>query len=401
MRIILYNPNSRGGNFDYVRELSKAYKNFPGVKEVRLLMPRNAEIPDDEGVKILMSDQPFFSLRLYSQLYFLTRSFVNPICLFFYLLRRGPAFVIFNDYDQVTSYFWVPLFKLLRKRFTFSVILHDPDRDHYFRYRRLSSLTMRKVMTLANIAFYHDYLPDRPYYSGVSCRFVSVPHGQYKQLSLTNADGVLKEKLMKFKGNSLLLGAIGNIRSEKNYDLLIDAIGTTKGIRLLISGIPANTSVSVEQLRKKIQSMNLIDDVMIIEKYADWSELKAMGEICDAFILYYSKTFQSQSGALNLFSSFRKPFLVSSNGSPMSMLVNKYELGLSTIPDSGMELKRMLEKFRAGDHASAKWEEYFSYASWDKHIEIAITALKEINNRDNSLSLASDRLMSLDINSKS
>ena len=125
----------------------------------------------------------FFSARLYSRSYFLFRSIINPIIFFLYLVNhRGN--VVFNDFDQSTSFLWVPLVKLVKRKRIFSVVLHDPDRNGYFKSLSLSVKTMQKVMSVMDIAFYHEVLPDRPYYRKESkTSYIAVPHGLYDDSS--------------------------------------------------------------------------------------------------------------------------------------------------------------------------------------------------------------------------
>lgn len=377
MQIIIYNPNSRGGNYDYALKLFDSYLKNKKNHDVQLILPVNALAPDGlTAHRSLINDAPNTRIKLFSQLYFLFRSIVNPIKFFFWL-RGKSGVIIFNDYDQTTSFLWVPLFKLFRKNFIYSVILHDPDRDHYFRFKFLSNKTMKKVMSLMNIAFYHDSLPEREYYSSHKTQYVSVPHGLYSINASVQKSETLNLKLTSFKGADLLIGAIGNIRLEKNYSMILNALVKVSGVKLLISGIPANTSVRMESLKKQVTDLNLQDRVLIYEKYADHAELKAIGQNCDAFILYYSTTFKSQSGILNLFASFQKPLLVSDNGSPLSAIVKKFQIGILAAPDSESDLINMLSHFKRNEIPIAHWKEFFEYASWEKHVSIAVKAFDD------------------------
>lgn len=379
MNVIIYSPNSHGGNYDYSLQLTKAYGKRSEVSTIDLVLPQNAKAEADAiNRKVLVKDVPPKSGKTFSRLYFLWRTFLNPLRFYFLLLKRKSGYVIFNDYDQASSFLWVPLFKTLGKRFVFAVILHDPDRDHYFHVQWLSTWTMKRVMSLMDVAFFHDILPQRIYYQNSDTRYICVPHGLYDTVINAQRDDLICERLKTFKGRDLLIGAIGNIRHEKNYEIIIEALSVTAGVKLLISGIPANTSVNVEMLRKKVEKSGISDRVLIFEKYASTDELKAMGEQCDAFILYYSQTFKSQSGILNMFAPFQKPLLVSDNESPLASTVKKFNLGISAVPDSKEALVKMLESFKAVRPVNSNWAEYFAYASWDNHVEISLKALQQV-----------------------
>ena len=380
MNIIIYNPNSRGGNFNYALRLSEAYKSKKEVKQIILVLPCNAKIPSSsEARKILLSDQPLFSNFFFSKLYFLYRTFVNPL-IFFLFLKKKQGYVIFNDFDQVSSYLWVPLYRRLKPKLVFSAVLHDPDRDQYFRNLRLSIATMRSVMSIMDIAFYHEILPVKPYYnSNLQTVFVPVPHGLYDLKVPEEKDRTLQKELETFKGKEFkLIGALGNIRHEKNYKLIIQVLKEVSGVKLFIGGLPANTSVNMMELEQLIENDSLTDRVLILPKYLDDAELRTIASVCDAFILYYSNTFKSQSGILNLLAAFKKTLLVSSNDSPLSKLVKRFNLGLMAKPDRKTELKDMLCKFAENEIPEADWQGYFAYASWANHVNMAIHAFKEL-----------------------
>lgn len=381
MTVILYNPNATGGNFDYALKLFSTYKKKVGDSNVKLILPSNARIDQAPGVsKILLSDRPWFSERLYSRLYFLFRSIVNPIIFFFYLLKHKGN-VVFNDFDQATSFLWVPLFYLVKRNISFSVVLHDPDRDNYLRSRKLSVKTMEKVMSLMDIAFYHELLPDRPYYRRKQNIFyVAVPHGLYNDILPSAFDAPLFETLRNFKkGGSKLIGAIGNIRAEKNYPLIIRSLKEVPDIQLIIAGQPSNSGVDLGELRSIVKKQCLEDRVMILPKYLDHDELNSVLRFCDAFILYYSKTFYSQSGVLNLLASTEKPVLVSSGETPLRKLVEEFRLGLLAPPDSSEDLSDMLLRFSRSDVPVPDWAGYRSYASWENNVDIAVDAFNKVN----------------------
>jgi glycosyltransferase involved in cell wall biosynthesis len=379
VKIFIYNPNSRGGNYEYAIRLSEAYALNPMVKGVSLLLPRNANLRSVRANKFLLSDIPWSSNRLISQCYFLFRSLANPLRLFLFLLRETKGKVIFNDYDQATSFLWTPFFRLIKNRFVFSVILHDPDRDAYFRNKRLSETTMKRVMSIMDIAFFHDLLPSKSYYSDTDIKYVDVPHGIFRW----DVDGHpedFQKSIETFKGDSMLVAALGNIRTEKNYKMIIQAIGSVKNLKLVIAGLPANSSVQMNDYRQLVINLRLTDRVLIIEKYLSASEMNALAQLSKAFILYYSHTFKSQSGLLNFFAPFRKPLLVSDNESPLSALVKKFKLGLLAKPDCQTELLRVLRKLEDNDINDQDWDGYMNYASWDRHVDKALQAFNEIDN---------------------
>lgn len=379
INLYIYNPNSSGGGFDYALHLSKAYNAHKGIEQCTLVLPVNAYTTAYKGKRILLSDKPFLKGRMFSRLYFVFRSVVNPLLFFYFLLGRKGV-VLFNDFDQASSFIWSGLFRLLSGRFTFAVILHDPDRDHYVSNVRFSEFSMKRVMSLMDIAFYHETLPDRNYYQGLDTQFVSIPHGIYAS-SDNVGHGGLYNTLRDFKGRDLLIAALGNIRSEKNYSLIIEALASVPGLRLLIAGVAANTSVNIEELKLKIRDLSLESRVMFIDKYLDDAEILSVGKAADAFILYYARSFKSQSGILNKVAAFRKMLLFSDNNSPLSQLAKRFSLGLNAQPDNRDALIRMLKDFSFRPELTMNWDGYFSYASWDNHADIAVDVFNQFNRK--------------------
>jgi glycosyltransferase involved in cell wall biosynthesis len=365
MRLVIYNPNSKGGNYDYALRIAGVYAREPELNSVSLLLPWNADAGGANHFrKILFSDIPPLRWKLFSQLYFLFRSLVNPfILLVFLLTRKGKVVLLFNDYDQSTSMIWSPLFRWLKGKKIYGVVLHDPDRDLYFSSLSLSRRTMHSVMKIMDVAFYHDVLPTRPYYKNTTAEYISVPHGLYNAREV-KADATLADTLHRFrKPGWKLISAMGNIREEKNYRLIIRTLTSVPDVQLFICGTPANTSIDVTVYRKLVEEHSLQRRVLIVEKYIDDAELRAVVESSDAFIMYYGKTFQSQSGMLNLVAPYRKPFLVSDNGSPLSRVV---------------ELASMLNRFSKGESVLADWDGYFNFASWENFVTITMNAFKKL-----------------------
>jgi glycosyltransferase involved in cell wall biosynthesis len=376
MKIIIYNPNSRGGNYEYAIALAAAY-NKHRLVTCEVLLPKNASIDSSKSImRSLLSDTPPTKNSLLGKLYFLWRSFVNPIILFRFLKRHGQVIVILNDFDQVSSFFWAPLFSILKPYALFCVVLHDPDRDHYFRAQWLSKISMKLVMSCIDIAFYHQVLPDKTYYRNGNVKYVSVPHGLYTSEKIS-IDPEHHHRLTTFKGNSKLITALGNIRSEKNIPMIITTLKNIDGLKMFIGGAAANSSVDLQALHDLIRQLELNDRVLFVNKYLSDEEVRATGQLSDAFILYYADTFKSQSGVLNLVSQFKKPLLVSQTKSALTELVKTFKLGLIAMPDDPMALAAMLHEFRSGMTGSPDWEGYFSYASWENHVNIAMKTFED------------------------
>jgi glycosyltransferase involved in cell wall biosynthesis len=373
MNLIIYNPFSFGGNYDYIKALSKAYIQHPDINNVTLVMPVNASANVGHH-RILLADQVRSENRIIKKLYFLYRSFINPLKFYYYLRSQEKGIVIFNDYDQLSSFFWVPFFKTLKKKFIFSIILHDPDRDNYLPFRSFSAFTMKRVMSIMDVAFYHSMLPQKEYYEGNFAK-VAVPHGIYEGFT---ADKFLETIIKNQKSSDCLLTILGNIREEKNYELAIRALVDLPGFKLLIAGAKANSAVPVDRYRQLVIDLGLTNRVIFIEKFLSDPELHAVISASDIILLYYSASFTSQSGILNLIAPYKKKILVSDTPSALTQEVKRYSIGEVVPADDLNSLVAGLRSLSAMEVSKTSWDDYIAEASWLRNVDIAINTFKQI-----------------------
>jgi glycosyltransferase involved in cell wall biosynthesis len=373
MNIIIYNINSFGGNHLYVTHLYKAYQSRNDVDRVQLIMPANSTLSPDKNIqKILLPDKTTSKSALFKKLYFIYRSFVNPLRFYRFLKKEPPSIIIFNDYDQISSFYWVTLFRRLRKKHHFAIVLHDPDRDQYLPFKSLAVNSMNKVMSLMDIAFYHGYLPDKPYYKGNFLK-VEVPHGIYPASA---GNSLFSALITAQKSKPFLLGILGNIRDEKNYELVLEALTDLPDCQLLVAGAKANAEVPVERYQQKIKDLHLGERVIWIERYLDDEELQTAISACDIVLLYYKTSFTSQSGMLNNIAPYRKKLVVTDAPSSLRQATAGYGLGKLVPPDNKEALVLAIRSLQTEEQYESAWKRYEESASWSAHAQIAMTTFK-------------------------
>jgi len=379
MRVIVYNSSSFGGCFDYGKALVQAYKQHQEVEVVKWLVPQNAVADGIDSVqKPFLSDVLDSQSKWKKQLHFLYRVVVNPIILFFFLIKEKPSRVIFNDFEQLTAFFWVPLFRIfLKGKHRFCIILHDPDRDAYPPSLWFSRFSMKKIIGLMDVAIYHDFLPQKVYYEGFSqCSFVDLPHGFF---TMPKPDPELFKGLSPYQNQgSTIMAILGNIREEKNYHLAIEALSSLPDHRLIIAGKAANARVNIQHYRDLAVKFKVEDRVIWIEKFLTEEELSAVIEISDVILLNYSVSFTSQSGILNIVAPFRKELIVSDGPSSLASVVRKFGVGELVEPESLHSLIHGLKNLESKELENRiHWEEYLAYASWENHVEKAVSLFKQ------------------------
>lgn len=379
MRIIIYNSSSFGGCFDYGKALHQAYSIHPEVKNAEWWLPKNSQVEESKGIrKLFIRDRPFFSGKLGKQIHFLYRILFNPIRLLLRLRAQPDSWVILNDFEQLTAFIWVPLFRnLLKGKHHFSILLHDPDRDAYPPSKRFSIYSMSKIMSLVNVAIYHDFLPDKPYYSNSCCQYLDLPHGFYQ---IPKPDKELEKKLRNIRSNEeTFMAILGNIREEKNYHLAIAALPHLPNHHLLIAGSASNTRVNLNQYKNQARELGVENRIIWIEKFLTESEMAAVIECSDVILLNYAATFTSQSGILNLVAPFQKNLIVSNGQSSLASTMKKFQLGELVEPQSLDSLLHGLKKLHQEEkELKENWKEYLDYASWEKHVAKAVEIFKKV-----------------------
>lgn len=367
MQIVIYNINSFGGNYEYAKALFDTTEKSGRFGKCSLLIPEISPLADRPNLfKILMSDKPGMNNRVLRQLHFVYRSFVNPWRFYKFLKNQQSAVVVFNDFDQLSSFFWSFFFRKLRKRHLFGVILHDPDRDHYFAKKGISEYTMKKVMSVMDVAFHHGYIPDKSYYNQ-TLRKVEIPHGIYTPAPV---DAGFQTFLLQQKGDSNLIGILGNIRDEKNYEIIIESLKDLPNTKLLIAGSPANSSINTQLYRDKIKQHGLEERVIWVERFLTDNELSAAIAVCDVISLYYKETFTSQSGILNLIAPFKKRLIVSNVESSLKRVVSRYQIGVLVEPNNKRAYVEAANDLLAKEQQlfDEKWIKYLNDHSWENNI---------------------------------
>lgn len=378
MRVIIYTSSSFGGCFDYAGQLHRAYLAHPQVESCKMVYPMNAPLSVRSDIlPILMPDTPGDDATARTRkLHFLRRTVRNPLSLLRLLQQEPPSLVIFNDFEQITAPFWVPMFRAVAAKHRFAAILHDPDRDNYPPSQKVSERCMKALMSLMDLGLYHQHLPEKPYYLGKKTGYLDVPHGLYPPPA---PDAGLEALLGTMKRPGLTYAAIlGNIRPEKNYLLAIEALARFPQMGLLIAGKPSHQGVSTEPLKARALELGVADRIIWLERFMSEPEMAAVIDAADMILLYYAKTFTSQSGILNTVAPLRKTIIASDGESSLAQTIRRFNIGLLAAPDNLDELSKAIARALDGFGPDmSDWGNYLEYASWDNHAETVIAALQE------------------------
>lgn len=370
--IIIYESSSFGGCYEYALQLQKHYKKHVDVLSCQLLLPKNAKVSGDE-IKLILLDDAKKELKILSRFSFIYRHLVNPLLLVFYLRNQPASFVLLNDFEQLSAWIWVPLMRFWASQHTFGVFLHDPDRDDYPPSEKISAASMRKMLSIMDLALYHEVLPDRTYYQNSATKFISVPHGLY---DLPERDLTLhKELASQIPNGSDIMLLLGAIRPEKNYHLAIEALAQIDKLLLIIAGQPANSHVDVEALKKLSRELKVFNRIIWIDRFLSYAEMVSCIEVSTIVWLNYSASFKSQSAIFNTVAAAKKRVIVADGESAMAVLVRKFDLGVLVQPDSLADSIVGLKQLLSGQEKI--WQDYLDYASWDKQVDMVVHWLND------------------------
>lgn len=377
--VIIYNSSSFGGCYDYAKAIAPWFAAHPAVSQVTVVLPNNAPWQSPLATHPLSQDKVDGS-RLYKQVYFLGRVFLNPIKFAAWLKLQPPSLVIFNDFEQLSAPFWTPAIDLLAAQHHYAIILHDPDRDAYPPSLAYTTHCMKAIMRRMHLGLYHDQLPDKPYYkeaNGKGTRYLSIPHGLYE---VAEPDEALLAQLNQQKRPGLFYASIlGNIRKEKNYELAIRAMKELPWLGLIIAGSAANSAVEAAEYHQLATSLGVNDRIIWVERFLSEAEMAAAIAASHAMLLYYARSFTSQSGVFNMAAPFKKLILASDGPSSLAHVLRQFGNGLLAAPDDLQALVALLTQARQFNpqQLEANWQAYLDYASWQKNVDIIMSAALE------------------------
>lgn len=372
-KVVIYHPNSFGGTYEHALFMFHEFEKQHGEGFAEIYFPINAKAEGKYFHKVLLTDQPKGN-KIIRRLHFLWRTFINPLIFFFKSRKYKGAYLLFNEFDQFSGWFWRHFFQFNRKGQVFGIILHDPDRDAYAGKASRSAWLMRQVMLPMDVAFYHEVLPKRSYYENLpKTSFHNVMLGLMPACAPdATLFQSLQEQLIGFKSMSIL----GNIREEKNYDIAIKSLALYPNLKLIIGGRKANSGVDIDMYHKLASDLKVTNQVIWLERFLTDAELSAIITASDYSILNYSATFKSQSGVITLVASYRKPIVASGGESALAAVVKRFGLGLLTKPDNQESFNEVLGEMIKGNYPIGSWNEFEAFASWEANINTTVAAFR-------------------------
>ena len=148
---------------------------------------------------------------------------------------------------------------------------------------------------------------------------------------------------------------------------------------MLIAGAASNARVDVKEYKDLADKLGVAARVFWMEHYLSAPELSAVIAASDVVVLNYADSFTSQSGILNVAAPFRKPLVVSDGKSSLASVVRKFGMGtIVKVPDATGLAAAVKAALQSSADNEVAWERYLSFASWKRHVEIAIDHFRKL-----------------------
>src|SRR5262249_52006660 len=137
-----------------------------------------------------------------------------------------------------------------------------------------------------------------------------VPHGPYDYGPPRATRAALRERL-HWPSDKRVALFFGNIRDEKNLDLMLRAMPRFRDrLHLVVAGsanVPGHHVMGY--YRNLADSLGVSGSVTFLGGYIPDADVADLFEACDWVAMPYSRTFTSQSGVLNVAMTYRRPVL--------------------------------------------------------------------------------------------
>jgi glycosyltransferase involved in cell wall biosynthesis len=297
-----------------------------GLYTVKLLR----SLESQSGLKLQLACSPEFDWQKYKQVRvtpimmplahkipiirrcrFLLAQWVNPFRLIKQVTKDGVQIVHFSSYNFLTYPFWGK--KLRDQGVKVVVSAHDVLRQkailcRSWENRQLAAFYHNADAILVHSEFQAKQLEE--FASVTRDKVHLVPHGPYDYPPPSEAAEQLRKRY-GVPADACLGLFFGQLRDEKNLEGLLRALPRRdKTIHLLIAGKGGGRHKNGEYYQKLASDLGVSEQVTIVDRFIDDSEIGGLFTMADWLALPYDDTFVSQSGVLNIAGAYDVPILV-------------------------------------------------------------------------------------------
>lgn len=219
------------------------------------------------------------------------------------------------DHVLLETFEYVTMARALRRLETsYSAIVHDTNFNAQHKsgvaaaYKTLVRGSVRQIVEGARPAFVHgeamrDNLAE---ILGLATPPAVLPYGAPAPDDDPMARAEARAAL-GLEGEGPILLAFGTLRTDKNYDLLLDALADVPAWRLLVAGPEAE--LSYDDLRRKAGERGVGGRLIVREGYVDRPDQRAYFRAADAVAAIYDPSIRHESGTAILARTYLTPLV--------------------------------------------------------------------------------------------
>ena len=314
---------------------------------------------------------------------FLMGQWRNPRRFVGYLRDQECDVVHFSNINHLTYRFWRN--QIHRPSHKVVATVHDVRRAGKILNRRWESRWLRCFYEDADALFVHSekQLSDLLEYApGASGRIHKVPHGVYAYPPSNSDRHAMRAKWGIAPDRTVGLH-FGMIRADKNLPALLEALSMLRVNRpfLVIAGRMAERGQESESVfRSLIESLQLTQDVLIVNRFIDENEVGDLYQLADFGCLTYRSDFTSQSGVLNVAAHFDLPVLVTP-APTLAETVEEYRIGRVCAGDTAEAIASELRKLSSTLSRSGEFdfERYRREQSWQTNARRTLAVYQQLS----------------------
>ena len=363
--ILIFAPSVGGGIAEYAYYQAAALEKA-GAKVTCVVAPSflNRRPAGFETINCLGDPPVAGDSRLIKRVQMCWCILANHWVLAWQIWKRRPDLVLLDSYSEYLSPLWVWPHWLLAHFLgvRYAATLHDPVRNFVVGPVWWHKLSVRLAYLPLDFVLVHRQLPEHSPVPA-SVRVVQVPHGLYEISGPSVSAEEIRQSWGVKEGQKVFL-AFGFVRDGKNLDLAMQALAEVPNAFLVVAGsVASGKEKKFAHYRELAAQLGVLDRCHFAEGFVADDELGKYFAGADFVLLTYTASFHSQSGVLNIAARARKPVLASSAPSPLIESVQKFQLGITLVPDSPAAVVAGMKKLLSTP-PSPQWEAYEAVASW-------------------------------------
>lgn len=313
---------------------------------------------------------------------FVSAQLINPLRLVRRARQMDVDVVHLCNINHLTFPLWGRL--LNRTGAKLAITVHDVRRTKAMLNRRYEDRQLAAVYRRADALFVHSHAQteDLIAFAGVPAERVHiVPHGPYNY-GVARMSREESRRQLGWPLDKQVALFFGNIRDDKNLDLLLRALASNKGrVHMAVVGRGGGGKHrGIADYRQLAQALGVADAVTFDDRYIPDEEVPELFNACDWVTLPYSATFTSQSGVLNVAAWYRRPVLASAAGTFAETLMT-HDLGVLVEPDDERALSKGIQQIigRIERSEAFAFEPYLNKHSWSQNVDLTVRVYQEIS----------------------